>query len=177
MDKSLQHSPDTARPFIAIAFIIAMLSMALSPHAALAGVYKCKDAKGKITYSDSPCQTQATQQTVDKSIQFENSAAGRQAAAANRSEAERRKIQAKINECNSAVGEYLDMLGARASKGALTRQEKDVTAICGRNELLARGIVKPAPPPAPVVINQGGTPSPPPSQFCKVKPNGTLFCF
>lgn len=127
------------KPHIAIAFIAAMLSMALSPHAALAGVYKCKDAKGKITYSDSPCQTQAAQLPVHGSIQYENSAAGRQAAAASRSEAEIRKIQevssGASGECNKAVDRLKDMAGGRSNSVAFARQKMAVDALCGTNGL------------------------------------------
>jgi len=36
-------------------FLIALLALALSPGAAAQGMYKCKDAAGKITYSGSEC--------------------------------------------------------------------------------------------------------------------------
>lgn len=146
MDKFLKNSPDTARPLIAIAFIVAILSMVLGSNYSFAGVYKCKDAKGKITYSDSPCQTQAAQLPVHGSIQYENSTAGRQAATENRSEAEIRKIQEvssaairstqeKAGECNKAVDRLKDMAGGRSNSVTFARQKMAVDALCGTNGL------------------------------------------
>lgn len=109
--KYFKQSSVVAKPHIAIAFIAVMLSMALSPNTALAEVYKCKDAKGKITYSDSPCQKQAAQLPVDKSIQFENSAEGRHASAINKSKAESMTAQEVLGVMRrnaKEIGRYND---------------------------------------------------------------------
>jgi hypothetical protein len=136
-----------AKPHIAIAFIAVMFSVALLPNASLAEVYKCKDAKGKVTYSDSPCQKQAAQLAVDRSIQFENSAAGRQAAATSRSEAARRKTQeafratqANVDECNKAINRLMDMAGGRSNSVAFARQKMAADALCGTNRGDAAGV-------------------------------------
>ena len=135
---------------IAVTFLVAMLSIALSPHAALAGVYKCKDAKGKITYSDSPCQNSAAQLPVHGSAQYENSAAGRQAAAANRSEAERRKTQEvssavrrsaqeRAGECDRAASQLANMPKGGSYSVAFARQKMAVDALCGTSGVGNRG--------------------------------------
>lgn len=140
-----------AKPYIAIAFIAVMFTVALLPNASLAEIYKCKDAKGKVTYSDSPCQKQAAQLEVDRSIQFENSAVGRQAAAISRSETEirktqeayrvaRRNAQEQVDECNKAVDRLVDMAGGRSDSVAFARQKMAVDALCGTNRDDAAGV-------------------------------------
>lgn len=150
MNRYLNRSYGTPNPHVAIAFIAVMFSMALSPNAALAGVYKCKDAKGKITYSDSPCQNSAAQLPVHGSAQYENSAAGRQAAAANRSEAERRKTQEvssvarrsaqeRAGECDRAASQLADMASGGSNAVAFARQKMAADALCGTSGVGNRG--------------------------------------
>lgn len=55
---------------------------------ALAEIHKCKDAKGKITYSSTPCPAQAAKLPVDKIINYENSPQGKEGAAALRIQGE-----------------------------------------------------------------------------------------
>ncbi|HUX30542.1 MAG TPA: DUF4124 domain-containing protein [Thiobacillus sp.] len=139
MNNSIKHSSDTAKLHIAIAFIGSMLSMVLLPNVSLAEVYKCKDAKGKITYSDSPCQKLGVQLPVDSSIQYENSASGRQTAVANKSRADLRKAQenaqVEVDECYRATLKLVDMAGGRSSSVAFARQKMAMDAICGTNRL------------------------------------------
>lgn len=140
--KSLKQLADMGKPHIAIAFIALVLSMALLPNVSLAEVYKCKDAKGKLTYSDSPCQKQADQLPVNQSIQFENSASGKQAAAVNKSRANIRKAleseQNEVDECSNAVNRLRDLPKGPSSSVAFARQKIVVDAACGANRLSNR---------------------------------------
>ena len=148
------------QPMIAIAGAAAMVSMMLLPFKSLADVHKCKDAKGKITYSDSLCQTQAAQLPVNSTIQYENSEAGRQNSAVNsairQSEAEISKIRARNAACNEAINEYLKMQAAHSLGTRKRREQYKVSAICGPKEVISRGIIQPASPPQPVASGWTG---------------------
>lgn len=58
---------------------------------AFAEIHKCKDAKGKITYSSTPCPARATNLPVDKIINYEDSPQGRRSAATMRAQDAERK--------------------------------------------------------------------------------------
>lgn len=62
-------------PLLAVVVI-----MATVPNA-FADIYKCKDAKGKVTYSSTPCPARAASLPVDKIINYENSPQGKESAA------------------------------------------------------------------------------------------------
>lgn len=68
--------------------VVALAILGILPSMASADIHKCKDAKGKITYSNSPCQAAAAQLPVGGNINYENSPEGKQDAATRRSAAE-----------------------------------------------------------------------------------------
>lgn len=132
---------------------------------AAADVYKCKDAKGHLQYSDSPCASSASQQALGGTVQFENSEQGRLSSERARRAAETRQARDEAAKCEATISEYRRMLAEGAGPEGKKRQEGVVTAACGTNELLNRGLVQAPvpvvnmpppivnmPPPAPPII-------------------------
>lgn len=63
---------------------------------AFAEIHKCKDTKGKTTYSSAPCPARATSLPVDKIINYEDSPQGRQNAAVLKAQGGERKEKPSI---------------------------------------------------------------------------------
>lgn len=78
---------------IAFALVAAVMSFGLWPNESLAEIYKCKDAKWKITYSNSPCQSQDVKLSVDKGIQYWDSPEGKRNTAINKPKVEAQRIR------------------------------------------------------------------------------------
>lgn len=93
MNDLVKHSTGWWEPMIALVLVAAVMSLGLLPNESLAEIYKCKEAKGKITYSNSPCQSQDVKLSVDKGIQYWDSAEGKRNAAINKPKAEAQKIR------------------------------------------------------------------------------------
>lgn len=69
-------------------FVVALALLGILPSMASADIHKCKDKKGKITYSTNPCSNTDAQLPVGGIINYENSPEGRQDAAIRKSAAE-----------------------------------------------------------------------------------------
>jgi hypothetical protein len=55
MNDLVKPSPDTGKPKLTTTFFAALACLVLLPGESLAEIYKCKDAKGKVQYSDTQC--------------------------------------------------------------------------------------------------------------------------
>lgn len=72
-----------------------VICLVITP-SAFAEIHKCKDAKGKITYSSTPCPARATNLPVDKIINYEDSQQGRQNAAVLKAQGGERKDKTTV---------------------------------------------------------------------------------
>lgn len=123
--------------------LVVLVVYLLHAPAASAELYKCKDAKGRVQYSDSPCASSTRQLALDGNIQFENSAQGRLNSEQARRSAETRHAREDAAKCETTITDYRKMLADGNGLEARKRQENLVTATCGSNELLTRGIIQP----------------------------------
>lgn len=113
-------------------FLIASTLCVLWASDALAEIHKCKTPTGTV-YSDKPCQTGETSQSVSGNINYENSAAGRRDSLIRHLQANQREVQALDKKCAQGLEEYKQhkYSGGQVDLRWLEAKKRELILECG----------------------------------------------